>query len=74
MNTQAKRRGRPRKRSDALKSASLLLKMEESEKEGFAEAARLAGAPLSVWIRERLRSQARKELENAGKEVPFLGK
>jgi hypothetical protein len=45
--------------------------MEPREKRGFVEAAELSGAPLSVWMRERLRQAARKELEEAGKEVPF---
>jgi hypothetical protein len=46
--------------------------MEMREKRGFTEAAELAGIPLAVWMRERLRQAARKELEEIGKEVPFL--
>ncbi|HEX3149726.1 MAG TPA: hypothetical protein VHR66_16745 [Gemmataceae bacterium] len=68
----AKRRGRPKKDSAKRKTASLLLKMEENEKAGFSAAAELAGAPLSVWIRERLRAAASQELKTGGKEVPFL--
>jgi hypothetical protein len=67
-----KRRGRPKKESADRKTASLLLKMEEKEKAGFSAAAELAGAPLSVWIRERLRVVAAQELKGSGKEVPFL--
>ena len=37
-----------------------------------ADAAKMAGAPLSVWMRERLRIAAARELGEAGREVPFL--
>ena len=46
--------------------------MERREKEGFAAAAEVAGVPLAVWMRERLRRAAREELEGAGRGVPFL--
>jgi hypothetical protein len=46
--------------------------MGAREKEAFAEAARLAGAPLAVWMRERLRLAATRELQGAGRDVPFL--
>ena len=72
MKTNTKRRGRPKKGSAEKKTASLLLKMETREKEGFAAAAELAGAPLSVWIRQRLRVAAAQELKSAGRDVPFL--
>jgi hypothetical protein len=72
MSTNSTRRGRPRKNSDETKSESVLLRMEEREKEGFAAAAKVAGAPLSVWMRERLRRAAIRELEEAGKRIPFL--
>jgi len=72
MNTKKKRRGRPRKSSDASKSMSVLLRMEPREKKGFEDAAALAGVPLSVWMRERLRQAAAKELEQAGCSVAFL--
>jgi hypothetical protein len=73
MATIKRGRGRPRKGSAATKSEGVLLRMEKREKEGFAAAAELAGAPLSVWMRERLRRAAKKELEEAGREVAFLG-
>jgi hypothetical protein len=72
MKTNTKRRGRPKKGSAERKTASLLLKMEEREKAGFSAAAELAGAPVSVWIRQRLRTAAAQELKTAGKGVPFL--
>jgi hypothetical protein len=71
MKTHPKRRGRPPTGSQDLKSASLLLKMSDREKRGFQEAAALAGAPLTVWIRERLRRIAAKELGEAGKTPAF---
>ncbi len=72
MATKQKRRGRPRKGSVETKSESVLLRMEKREKEGFAAAASLAGAPLAVWMRERMRKAAAAELVEAGREVPFL--
>jgi len=48
------------------------MRLEPVEKEAFRAAAELAGLDLSAWIRERLRGLARKELEGAGKTVPFL--
>jgi hypothetical protein len=65
------RRGRPPKGSGMTKSEGILLKMEPREKTAFSKAAEIAGVPLSVWIRERLRRVARDELREAGKESPF---
>ena len=72
MDTRKTGRGRPRKGSDQIKSESVLLRMETREKQGFADAAELAGIPLAVWMRERLRKAAAKELEEAGREAAFL--
>jgi hypothetical protein len=72
MTTRKQGRGRPRKGSAATKSEGVLLRMEKREKEGFAAAAELAGVPLAVWMRERLRRAAAKELGEAGSRVPFL--
>jgi hypothetical protein len=58
--------------SAVTKIEGVLLRMEKREKEGFAEAARPAGVPLAVWMRERLPQAAKKDLEEAGREVPFL--
>jgi hypothetical protein len=54
------------------KTAWMKLRLEPEEKEAFEQAADLAGAPLSVWVRERLRRAARRELDEEGKPVPFL--
>ncbi len=54
-------------RTDMLK-----FRVEPGEKEAFQQAAELAGIPLSTWVRERLRRAARIELEDAGRQIPFL--
>jgi hypothetical protein len=54
------------------KSESLLVRVTDSEKEGFELAAALAGISLSSWVRERLRLTAIRELEGAGRRVPFV--
>ncbi len=66
------KRGRPPKNPAESKSVSLLLRLAPSEKQGFGDAASIAGVPLTVWMRERLRQIARIELEGANCEVPFL--
>ena len=55
-----------------IKSESLKLRIGPEEKQAFQEAAELAGVALSVWIRERLRKVARKELEAAGHKIAFF--
>ena len=55
-----------------MKTDHLKLRLTPSEKDGFQEAADLAGLALSAWVRERLRAAARRELVEAGKQVPFL--
>jgi len=69
---QKPRRGRPPIESGHAKSESILLRLSSAEKQGFAESAKLAGVPLTVWMRERLRLSATKELEDAARPVPFL--
>jgi len=72
MKTNMKRRGRPPKGSDKIKGIRLDVRLEASEKEAFREAAELAGLDLSAWIRERLRTAARKELTAVERPVAFL--
>ncbi len=74
MSTRKTGRGRPPKGSGAAKSLSILLRLDPGEKQGFTDAAELAGAPLSVWIRERLRTVAKTELEAGGRPVAFLNR
>jgi hypothetical protein len=65
-------RGRPLKDASDKRGESLLVRLDESEKEAFKSAAKLAGLPLSSWVRERLRQVAGKELVKAARPVPFL--
>ncbi len=48
------------------------VRVETSEKDGFTTAAKLSGMELSVWVRDRLRSAAVRELTNAGRKIPFI--
>jgi hypothetical protein len=65
-------RGRPQKSSENKKSKSVLLRLQQREKDGFQEAADVAGVPLATWMRERLRRIAAQELEAVGRKNPFL--
>jgi uncharacterized protein (DUF1778 family) len=64
--------GRPRKPKGTAKEEYLELRLDASEKQAFWDAANLSGMALSVWVRERLRRAARKELESADQSVAFL--
>jgi hypothetical protein len=48
------------------------MRLTTLEKASFQEAADLAEIPLSAWMRERLRLAVIRELENAGRSVPFI--
>jgi hypothetical protein len=67
-----KKTGRPKKAPDAVKTEYIEMRVEKSEKDTFRAAADAAGLPLSGWIRQRLRRDARKELEDLGLPVAFL--
>jgi hypothetical protein len=54
------------------KNEVLQIRITDSEKQGFELAAALAGISLSSWVRERLRLTAIRELESAGRHVPFV--
>jgi len=64
------KRGRPPK--DQTRGDYLEVRLDEKEKQAFKDAAELSGLAMSAWTRERLRAAAKKELEAAGKKVPFL--
>jgi uncharacterized protein (DUF1778 family) len=72
MSTKQRKRGRPRKDPDRAKGDYLDIRLGTAEKQAFRDAADLAGLDLSAWVRERLRSAARKELERADRPVAFL--
>ena len=54
------------------RSVTIQVRLTDSEKVGFLEAANISGLPLSSWVRSRLRLAAIRELEGAGKRVPFI--
>lgn len=64
------RKGRPP--NTASKVEHLQIRLEPAEKEAFADAAALVGQSVSVWVRDQLRRVARQQLEEAGREVPFV--
>jgi hypothetical protein len=66
------RTGRPKKSAQNKQSEALPLRVRPSEKEPFQRCADLAGVSLSSWVRERLRLAAIRELESAGRRVPFV--
>jgi uncharacterized protein (DUF1778 family) len=59
-------------KSQENKKDRLEVRLENGEKEAFDHCAEMSGVSLSIWVRERLRRVARKELEEANKAVPFL--
>ena len=69
-----KKAGRPKNLPGQTKDDYLELRLDAAEKQAFKDAATLAGMALSVWVRERLRKTAKKELEDAEKPVAFLGR
>jgi hypothetical protein len=74
MSHAAGKRGRPLKEKNERKADYLEIRLEVAEKRAFRDAAELAGLVLSAWVRERLRANARKELEGAERPVAFLKK
>jgi hypothetical protein len=54
------------------KEEILQIRLSLREKQGFQAAASLAGIPLSSWVRERLRLAAIRDLESAGRKIPFV--
>lgn len=56
------------------KQELLQVRVDESEKRAFADAADLSGIALSAWVRERLRQIAARELESASRPIAFLAK
>lgn len=54
------------------KDQTIQIRLTAAEKAGFVQAAAFAGIPLSSWVRERLRLTAIRELESAGRKIPFI--
>ena len=55
-----------------MKREELKVRMTEEERRAFEDAAKVAGISLSAWMRERLRTAARKDLEDAGLPISFI--
>lgn len=64
------KRGRPKTKNPL--AEYIELRVSESEKQAFRDAAERSGIPLATWARERLRRIATRELENAELPVAFL--
>ncbi len=54
------------------KDSQFLIRVSETELEGFKRSADIAGVGLSAWARQRLRAAAIKDLQELGEKVPFL--
>lgn len=54
------------------KDNQILIKVSETEKEGFKRAAEIVGIGLSAWARQKLRSAAIKDLQEVGEVIKFL--
>lgn len=54
------------------KTENMMVRLQPTEREAFDMAASLAGVSLSSWVRERLRLAAIRELEAAGRQIPFV--
>lgn len=54
------------------KAKTVQVRVTPEEKAGFVEAAEISGISLSAWVRQRLRLASIRELEAAGKRVPFV--
>lgn len=64
----AKKRGAPAKLTAEVKGRHVQVRMDETEREAFGQAAHLSGLTLSAWIRTRLRDAVKKEM---GSKSPF---
>lgn len=54
------------------RTSTIELRVSPEEKDAFKKSADLSGLALSAWIRERLRHASVRELEGAGREIPFI--
>lgn len=64
--------GRPKKSPEERQTDTMIMRVRPSERLAFQMCADLAGISLSSWFRERLRLAAIRELESAGRPVPFV--
>jgi predicted HicB family RNase H-like nuclease len=66
------RRDNRGKGSGKRREGLLQVRVDDTEKAAFEDAASLSGLAVSAWVRDRLRSIAARELEAAARPVPFL--
>jgi hypothetical protein len=59
------------KSKNELKQRRPSLRYDLAEEAAFTLAARIAGLTMAAWMRTRLRVAAKRELEEAGRDVPF---
>lgn len=55
-----------------MKTNMLRIRVSDTEKEAFENAATIAGISISAWARERLRRAAVRDLQDASRPIPFL--
>jgi Protein of unknown function (DUF1778) len=72
MKAKQPKRGAPKKPVSRSKGDHIQFRVNAAEKEAFEKAADLDGKKLSEWIRDRLRRDAKQELEEHGQPVPFI--
>ena len=57
-----------------MKTETFKIRLSWAERKAFRDAAEANGMTLAAWMRERLRSAARRELEAAGLQIAFVEK
>jgi len=67
-----KQKGQRKRAVNGVKEEYLELRLYTVEKQAFKDAADWRGQVLSVWVRERLRIAAQRELEEAKRPVAFM--
>jgi uncharacterized protein (DUF1778 family) len=60
------------KKSANKRTKTIMLRFHAREKQSCANAAELAAMAVTTWMRTRLLTVARQELEGAGRKVPLL--
>ncbi|MGI0091714.1 MAG: hypothetical protein ACREBS_08395 [Nitrososphaerales archaeon] len=65
---------RSRPRQERTRAEYLEVRIDMDEKEDFKEAAEILGVAVSAWVRQCLRRDSRRVLEEAGRPVRCLSK
>ncbi len=56
----------------SMRTETILVRVSPEEKQCFQNAASICGISLSAWVRERLRTASRKDLEDSGISAEFI--